>query len=258
LDLQSESFWNVPWEEQRFEYYLKQKRTAEGSTDYVPEQRVKIFVTVFSVIAAAAFLIGAIVGLYVVKDPRTQLIMLGGFTIGFAGALGLLTNARRQDVFAATAAYRPFLFPHLECKYWRVNSYAAVLVVFVSGNLSGAPSSTTSAPQGSADVSTSFIATTITSTLTSITATTLTQFSSVQLPSTVSFVTTIVTTSTVALGQAQTSAAASSSSALSGGAIAGIVVGVIAGTAIIGLAVFYMLKSGAVRLGARWFNSLEC
>lgn len=31
--------------------------------------------------------------------------MLGGFTIGFAGALGLLTNARRQDVFAATAAY---------------------------------------------------------------------------------------------------------------------------------------------------------
>lgn len=39
------------------------------------------------------------------QNPAKQLLMLGGFTIGFAGALGLLTNARRQDVFAATAAY---------------------------------------------------------------------------------------------------------------------------------------------------------
>lgn len=61
--------------------------------------------TVFSIVAAAAFLVGAIVGLYYVQDPPKQLLMLGGFTIGFAGALGLLTNARRQDVFAATAAY---------------------------------------------------------------------------------------------------------------------------------------------------------
>lgn len=52
--------------------------------------------------------------------------MIGGFTVGFAISVGLLTNARRAEVFAATAAY------------------AAVLVVFVSGNLgnagSGSPS----------------------------------------------------------------------------------------------------------------------
>jgi hypothetical protein len=43
--------------------------------------------------------------------------LLTVFTLLFAGSIGLLTNARRAEVFAATAAY------------------AAVLVVFVSGDL---------------------------------------------------------------------------------------------------------------------------
>jgi len=49
--------------------------------------------------------------------------MLGGWTVLFATCVGWLTNARRDQIFAATAAY------------------AAVLVVFVSGTLGGAPNS---------------------------------------------------------------------------------------------------------------------
>lgn len=80
------------------------KRNKDGPAYYVPEQRVKLWVTLFSIIAALAFLLAAIVGLYVEKSPTIQLIMLAAFTVGFAVALGALTNARRQDVFASTAA----------------------------------------------------------------------------------------------------------------------------------------------------------
>ena len=45
--------------------------------------------------------------------------LIGNFTVIFAGSVGLLTSASRAEVFAATAAY------------------AAVLVVFVSGNPPG-------------------------------------------------------------------------------------------------------------------------
>jgi hypothetical protein len=49
--------------------------------------------------------------------------MLGGWTVLFATCVGWLTNAKRDQTFAATAAY------------------AAVLVVFISGTLGGAPNS---------------------------------------------------------------------------------------------------------------------
>jgi hypothetical protein len=62
-------------------------------------------------------LIGAIIGLYIITDPKRRLIMIGSFTVLFALSVGLLANARRAEVFAGTAAY------------------AAVLVVFVSGDL---------------------------------------------------------------------------------------------------------------------------
>jgi hypothetical protein len=70
-------------------------------------------------ILATILLIGAVVGLYLVKRPVTRLVMISVFTVVFAASIGLLTNARRPEIFAATAAY------------------AAVLVVFVSGNLGG-------------------------------------------------------------------------------------------------------------------------
>jgi uncharacterized membrane protein YqjE len=76
-----------------------------------------IVVAVISVITSAALLVGVIVSLYIVHEPKSRLAMIAGFTALFAISVALMTNARRAEVFAATAAY------------------AAVLVVFVSGNL---------------------------------------------------------------------------------------------------------------------------
>jgi hypothetical protein len=56
-----------------------------------------------------------------VHNPYALLGMLGGWTALSAACVGLLTSARRDKVFGATAAY------------------AAVLVVVVSGTLGGAP-----------------------------------------------------------------------------------------------------------------------
>jgi len=74
-------------------------------------------VSVISIIFAAILLIGAIISLYYVTNPKATLGMIGGYTMLFAMSIALLTNARRVEIFAATAAY------------------AAVLVVFVSGDL---------------------------------------------------------------------------------------------------------------------------
>ena len=53
------------------------------------------------------------------KSEKALLGMLSGWTVMFAACVGILTNARRDQVFGATAAY------------------SAVLVVFVSGDLGG-------------------------------------------------------------------------------------------------------------------------
>jgi hypothetical protein len=70
-----------------------------------------------NVIVAAGILFGAVYNLYYVQSDQTKLGLIAGYTVGFAICIGLLTNARRSEVFGACAAY------------------AAVLVVFVSGNL---------------------------------------------------------------------------------------------------------------------------
>lgn len=74
-------------------------------------------VSVINVLTASALLIGAIVSLYIVKESVSRLVMITVFTALFATSVALMTNARRAEVFAATAAY------------------SAVLVVFVSGTL---------------------------------------------------------------------------------------------------------------------------
>ena len=76
-----------------------------------------IIVGIINVNVAAALLFGAIYNLYYVTNPQKRLGLIAGYTIAFATCVGLMTNARRSEVFAACAAY------------------AAVLVVFVSGNL---------------------------------------------------------------------------------------------------------------------------
>jgi hypothetical protein len=76
-------------------------------------------VSAVSMIIAAVLLISAILSLHVVTKEKFKLGLVAMYTLLFALSVSLLTNARRAEVFAATAAY------------------AAVLVVFVSGELGG-------------------------------------------------------------------------------------------------------------------------
>jgi hypothetical protein len=69
------------------------------------------------VLLAAALLFGPIYNLYYVRDDQKRLAMIAGYTVAFAICVGLLTNARKSEIFGACAAY------------------AAVMVVFVSGDL---------------------------------------------------------------------------------------------------------------------------
>jgi hypothetical protein len=80
-------------------------------------QRIHTIVSFAVALTAAIFLITAIVALYYIDSPTARLGTLCGFTIVFAANLASFTNCRRYEIFVATAAY------------------AAVLVVFVSGNL---------------------------------------------------------------------------------------------------------------------------
>ena len=76
-------------------------------------------VSTVGLVLAAVLLIGAIIHLYLVVDPAAKLGFVAMYTLLFASSVAFCTNARRVEVFAATAAY------------------AAVLVVFVSGDLGG-------------------------------------------------------------------------------------------------------------------------
>ena len=69
-----------------------------------------------STLLAAVLLIGAIVTLNYVQNQDLKIALVGIFPLLFASSVGLLSAATRVEVFAATAAY------------------AAVLVVFISGN----------------------------------------------------------------------------------------------------------------------------
>jgi uncharacterized PurR-regulated membrane protein YhhQ (DUF165 family) len=68
---------------------------------------------------SAILLFGSVISLYFVRNPYALLGMLAGWTVLFAACVGFLTNAKRDQIFSATAAY------------------CAVLVVFVSGTLGG-------------------------------------------------------------------------------------------------------------------------
>lgn len=86
---------------------------------YASGRKIERFVAWFSTLLAAVLLVGAIVALYAVDSDKVKLGLIALFTTIFAASVGLLTNAKRSEIFGATAAY------------------AAVLVVFVSGELGG-------------------------------------------------------------------------------------------------------------------------
>jgi hypothetical protein len=69
------------------------------------------------VLLAAVLLVVSILALYYVRSPGTRLGLVLVFIVLFAVGVKITTAATRDSIFAATAAY------------------AAVLIVFVSGNL---------------------------------------------------------------------------------------------------------------------------
>ncbi|KAI1269871.1 hypothetical protein F5Y18DRAFT_112264 [Xylariaceae sp. FL1019] len=89
-----------------------------SDSDIVPERSVAKVVAILCSIFSAVVLFGSVISLYFVYNrPYALLGLVGAWTILFALCIGVLTNARRDQVFAATAAY------------------AAVLVVFISPSL---------------------------------------------------------------------------------------------------------------------------
>ncbi|KAF5565914.1 microsomal epoxide hydrolase [Fusarium napiforme] len=84
------------------------------------ERSITIAVALVNILLAMVLLVGSISSLYYVKSAPAILGTICGFTILFALSVGLITNAKRAEIFAGSAAY------------------AAVLVVFVgNGDQSG-------------------------------------------------------------------------------------------------------------------------
>ncbi|KAL5351455.1 hypothetical protein ACLOAV_003314 [Pseudogymnoascus australis] len=94
--------------------------STDAHSTYIRESTLTKTIAILSSLLSATLLFGSIASLYLVHNASALLGMLGAWTVLFAVSVGWLTNARRDQIFAATAAY------------------CAVLVVFVSGNLGGA------------------------------------------------------------------------------------------------------------------------
>lgn len=104
------------------DHWLFRKRVSPDPLDRTTlHKNVHVIRTVsaLGIVLAAILLIGAIVSLYTVSNAKAKLGLVALFTTLFATSIAVCTNARRAELFAATAAY------------------VAVLVVFVSGDLGG-------------------------------------------------------------------------------------------------------------------------
>jgi hypothetical protein len=84
-------------------------RNSDDRVTYIPEQSMNTFTTICGTIIALGFLIGAIWSLWHTSDLEKKLAAVTGFIIGFGLVVGFLTNARRTEIFAATAAYAAVL-----------------------------------------------------------------------------------------------------------------------------------------------------
>jgi hypothetical protein len=92
----------------------------DGRIASFDDDKIRRTVAVISVFIAATLLYGAILNFYYVRNEQAVLGLIAVWTIAFALSVGLLTNAKRAEIFAACSAY------------------AAVIVVFISNPL-GSP-----------------------------------------------------------------------------------------------------------------------
>lgn len=68
------------------------------------ESRITAAVTAINIIVAVLELICPIPSLYFVTNDAVRLGLVAGFTALFALSVGFMTNARRAEIFGATAA----------------------------------------------------------------------------------------------------------------------------------------------------------
>jgi hypothetical protein len=91
-----------------FGYYLRESRDEQppswGKMYYFKTSVISWIVAVIAILISAFFLIGAIIILYFVRPMGARLGIVSAFTASFAVTVGLLTNAKRAETFAATAA----------------------------------------------------------------------------------------------------------------------------------------------------------
>jgi hypothetical protein len=102
------------------DHWIFQKHSPSDSIDrttFYAGKTVARTVSVISVVVAAILVVVAIASLYVVSNDAAKLGMVAAYTLLFAASTALMTTASRAEVYASTAAY------------------AAVLVVYVSGDL---------------------------------------------------------------------------------------------------------------------------
>lgn len=97
---------------------MKRNAVKEDPPAYYAPKTVKLLVAFIKIFGATVLLEAAIVALYLVTNDRVRFALIAVFTLFLAVEISILSKSRRPEMFAATAAY------------------AAVLVVFVSGNLS--------------------------------------------------------------------------------------------------------------------------
>ena len=88
-------------------YMIRERRhkypESWGPVYYFPLSRVTWIVSVLSILIAGVLLLGAVVTLYYVQSPGQRLGIAGVFIGFFVASVGLLTNAKRSEIFTATA-----------------------------------------------------------------------------------------------------------------------------------------------------------
>jgi hypothetical protein len=77
----------------------------DGQVASFDDGKIRRTVAVISFCTASALLYGAILNFYYVRDERAVLGLIAVWTIAFALCVGLLTNAKRSEIFSASAAY---------------------------------------------------------------------------------------------------------------------------------------------------------
>jgi hypothetical protein len=68
------------------------------------EESISTAAKVITILVSANLLVGSIYGLYFASTSIHRLVMIQGFTTVFALCAGFMTNARRAELFAVTAA----------------------------------------------------------------------------------------------------------------------------------------------------------